>query len=178
MSFYARPRKDNTRNRKIPFQKKIPSILAFGNRTLNHEIIDFFGLYPSMGTSSALINLVDFCRMIFIIPPFSIYVHDSLAGIVLVISHRNRTKCYRCLLCKVFHKNLLILFCVRRSASHSISMLPHIPIVHYNYCTSFFAFLSESLSVFPESMHCTRLPRYSRISFALLTWFRILTWLT
>ena len=55
--FYsARPGKDNTRNRKFPFHKMIPAILALGSGTLNHEIIDFFGLEPSIGTSSAFIQ--------------------------------------------------------------------------------------------------------------------------
>lgn len=44
--FSARPGKDNTRNRKFPFQKVIPFILAFRGGTLNHEIMDFFGLVP------------------------------------------------------------------------------------------------------------------------------------
>ena len=51
--FSARPGTDNTRNRKFPFQKVIPFILAFRGGTLNHEIMDFFGLDPSTGTSSA-----------------------------------------------------------------------------------------------------------------------------
>ena len=50
--FSARPGKDNTRNRKFPFQKVIPFILAFRGGTLNHEIMDFFGLDPSTGTLS------------------------------------------------------------------------------------------------------------------------------
>lgn len=54
--FSARPGKDNTRNRKFPFQKAIPFILAFRVGTLNHEIMDFFGLDPSTGTSSAFIQ--------------------------------------------------------------------------------------------------------------------------
>ena len=54
--FSTRPGKDNTRNRKFPFQKVISSILAFGSGTLNHEIMDFFGPYPSVGTSSAFIQ--------------------------------------------------------------------------------------------------------------------------
>lgn len=54
--FSARPGKDNTRNRKFPFQKVIPFILAFGGGTLNREIMDFFGLDPSTGTSSAFIQ--------------------------------------------------------------------------------------------------------------------------
>ena len=54
--FSARPGKDNTRNRKFPFEKVISSILAFGSGTLNHEIMDFFGLAPSVGTSSAFIQ--------------------------------------------------------------------------------------------------------------------------
>ena len=52
--FSTRPGKDYTRNRKFPFQKVISSILAFGSGTRNHEIMDFFGLDPSVGTSSAL----------------------------------------------------------------------------------------------------------------------------
>ena len=54
--FSARPGKDNTRNRKFTFQKVIPFILAFRGGTLNHEIMDFFGLDPSTGTSSAFIQ--------------------------------------------------------------------------------------------------------------------------
>ena len=46
--FSARLDKDNTRNRKFPFQKVIPFILAFRGGTLNHEIMDFFGLDPSL----------------------------------------------------------------------------------------------------------------------------------
>ena len=53
--FSARPDKNNTRNRKFPFQKVIPFILAFRGGTLNHEIMDFFGLNPSAGTSSLII---------------------------------------------------------------------------------------------------------------------------
>lgn len=54
--FSVRPGKDNTRNRKFPFQKMITSILAFNGGTLNHEIMDFFGLDPSIGTASAFIQ--------------------------------------------------------------------------------------------------------------------------
>src|SRR5574344_1039871 len=54
--FSARPGKDNTRNRKFPFEKVIPFILAFRGGTLNREIMDFFGLDPSIGTSSAFIQ--------------------------------------------------------------------------------------------------------------------------
>ena len=54
--FSTRPGKDYTRNRKFPFQKVISSILAFGSGTRNHEIMDFFGLDPSVGTSSAFIQ--------------------------------------------------------------------------------------------------------------------------
>lgn len=55
--FSARPGKDNTRNRKFPFQKVVSSILAFESGTRNHEIMDFFGLDPSVGTSSAFVLL-------------------------------------------------------------------------------------------------------------------------
>jgi len=54
--FSVRPGKDNTRNRKFPFQKVLSAILAFRGGTLNREIMDFFGLDPSIGTSSAFIQ--------------------------------------------------------------------------------------------------------------------------
>jgi len=54
--FSVRPGKDNTRNRKFPFQKMLSAILAFRGGTLNREIMDFFGLNPSIGTSSAFIQ--------------------------------------------------------------------------------------------------------------------------
>ncbi len=54
--FSVRPGKDNTRNRKFPFQKMLSAILAFRGGTLNREMMDFFGLDPSIGTSSAFIQ--------------------------------------------------------------------------------------------------------------------------
>ena len=54
--YYVRPGIDNTRNRKFPFKKMISSILALRGGTLNREIIDFFGLDPTVGTSSAFIQ--------------------------------------------------------------------------------------------------------------------------
>ena len=54
--YSVRPGKDNTRNRKFPFRKMISSILAFRGGSLNREIMDFFGLDPSIGTSSAFIQ--------------------------------------------------------------------------------------------------------------------------
>ena len=54
--YSVRPGKDNTRNRKFPFQKMLSSILAFRGGTLNREIMDFFGLDPTVGTSSAFIQ--------------------------------------------------------------------------------------------------------------------------
>ncbi len=54
--FSVRPGKDNTRNRKFPFQTMLSAILAFRGGTLNREIMDFFGLDPSIGTSSAFIQ--------------------------------------------------------------------------------------------------------------------------
>ena len=54
--YSARPGKDNTRNRKFPFRKMVSSILAFRGGTLNREIMDFFGLDPNVGTSSAFIQ--------------------------------------------------------------------------------------------------------------------------
>lgn len=54
--FSARPGKDNTRNRKFSFPKVVSCILAFRGGTLTHEILDFFGCDPSVGTSSAFIQ--------------------------------------------------------------------------------------------------------------------------
>lgn len=54
--FSVRPGKDNTRNRKFPFRKMIASVLAFRGGTLNREIMDFYGLEPSVGTASAFIQ--------------------------------------------------------------------------------------------------------------------------
>ena len=54
--YSVRPGKDNTRNRKFPFRKMLSSILAFRGGTLNREIMDFFGLDPNIGTSSAFIQ--------------------------------------------------------------------------------------------------------------------------
>ena len=54
--YSVRPGKDNTRNRKFPFRNMISSILAFRGGTLNREIMDFFGLDPNIGTSSAFIQ--------------------------------------------------------------------------------------------------------------------------
>ena len=54
--YSVRPGKDNTRNRKFPFPKMISSILAFRGGSLNHEIMDFFGLDPTIGSSSAFIQ--------------------------------------------------------------------------------------------------------------------------
>ena len=54
--YSVRPGKDNTRNRKFPFKQMLSSILAFRGGTLNREIMDFFGLDPTVGTSSAFIQ--------------------------------------------------------------------------------------------------------------------------
>lgn len=54
--FSRNPKKDNTRNRKLPFERTISAILAFRGGTLNHDILDFFELDPSVPTSSAFIQ--------------------------------------------------------------------------------------------------------------------------
>jgi len=54
--YSVRPGRDNTRNRKFPFKKIISSILAFRGGALSREIMDFFGLDPTVGTSSAFIQ--------------------------------------------------------------------------------------------------------------------------
>ncbi len=54
--FCKRPGIDNTRNRKFPFSKMLSAILALRGGSLNREIMDFFGVDPSIGTSSAFIQ--------------------------------------------------------------------------------------------------------------------------
>ena len=54
--FSRNPKKDNTRNRKLPFERTISAILAFRGGTLNHDILDLFELDPSVPTSSAFIQ--------------------------------------------------------------------------------------------------------------------------
>lgn len=54
--FLSNPEKDFTRNRKLPFDKMISAVLAFRSGTLNHEIMDFFGLDSDIATSSAFIQ--------------------------------------------------------------------------------------------------------------------------
>lgn len=50
------PKRDNTRNRKIPFEKVVSAILAFRGGTLNAELMDFFDLDCAVPTSSAFIQ--------------------------------------------------------------------------------------------------------------------------
>ena len=54
--YSVRPGKDNTRKRKFPFEKMISSILAFRAGTLKHELMDFFGIDPFIGTASAFVQ--------------------------------------------------------------------------------------------------------------------------
>lgn len=54
--FSRNPGKDNTRNRKLPFEKVISAVLAFRGGTLNTELMDFFDLDSTVPTSSALIQ--------------------------------------------------------------------------------------------------------------------------
>lgn len=42
--FSRNPGKDNTRNRKLPFEKVVATILSFQGGTLNRELMDFFDL--------------------------------------------------------------------------------------------------------------------------------------
>ena len=54
--FSRAPKRDNTRNRKIPFEKVVSAILAFRGGTLNAELMDFFDLDCAVPTSSAFIQ--------------------------------------------------------------------------------------------------------------------------
>lgn len=54
--FSRHPERDNTRNRKLPFEKVITAILVFRGGTLNSELADFFDLDSTFPTSSAFIQ--------------------------------------------------------------------------------------------------------------------------
>jgi len=51
--FSRNPGKDNTRNRKLPFEKVVAAILSFQGGTLNRELMDFFDLNSASPTTSA-----------------------------------------------------------------------------------------------------------------------------
>ena len=54
--FCRNPEKDFTRERKLPFEKTVSAILSFRGGTLNHDLLDFFGLDPALPTSPAFIQ--------------------------------------------------------------------------------------------------------------------------
>lgn len=54
--FSRNPERDNTRNRKLPFEKVVTTVLAFRGGTLNAELMDFFDLDCAAPTSSAFIQ--------------------------------------------------------------------------------------------------------------------------
>ena len=54
--FSRDPERDNTRNRKLPFEKVVSAVLAFRGGTLNAELMDFFDLDSAIPTSSAFIQ--------------------------------------------------------------------------------------------------------------------------
>ena len=54
--YSARPGRDNTRARKLPFESVISAILGFGSGTLHHELLDFCQFDPNLPTSTAFIR--------------------------------------------------------------------------------------------------------------------------
>jgi len=54
--FSVSPKTSFTRTRKLPFDKVVSAILAFRAGSLNHELMDFFGLSPDIVTASAFIQ--------------------------------------------------------------------------------------------------------------------------
>ena len=56
MALLRKTRQRQYQEQEVSLSKVIPFILAFRGGTLNHEIMDFFGLDPSTGTSSAFIQ--------------------------------------------------------------------------------------------------------------------------
>lgn len=54
--FSRNPERDNTRNRKLPFEKVVAAVLAFRGGTLNAELMDFFDFDCAVPTSSAFIQ--------------------------------------------------------------------------------------------------------------------------
>lgn len=82
--FSRDPKKDNTRNRKLPFDKTISAILAFRGGTLNHDLLDFFELAPSVPTSSAFIQQ----RAKILPEAFEYLLHDFTAKTDKGVTHR------------------------------------------------------------------------------------------
>ena len=56
LQFLKNPKKDFTRNRKLPLQQVFKLILGMGGGTLNHELLDYFAFSPETVTSSAFIQ--------------------------------------------------------------------------------------------------------------------------
>lgn len=54
--FSRNPGKDNTRNRKRPFEKVVAAILSFQGGTLNRELMNFFDLDSASPTTSAFVQ--------------------------------------------------------------------------------------------------------------------------
>ena len=54
--FSRNPGKDNTRNRKLPFEKVVAASLSFQGGTLNRELMDFFDLNSASPTTSAFVQ--------------------------------------------------------------------------------------------------------------------------
>ena len=54
--FSRNPGKDNTRNRKLPFEKVVAAILSFQGGTLNRELMVFFDLNSASPTTSAFVQ--------------------------------------------------------------------------------------------------------------------------
>ena len=54
--FSRNPGKDNTRNRKLPFEKVVAAILSFQGGMLNRELMDFFDLNSASPTTSAFVQ--------------------------------------------------------------------------------------------------------------------------
>jgi len=54
--YVKNPSKDFSRNRKLPFEKMIRSILSFGGKDLKCEMMDFFGFDVNLPTVSAFVQ--------------------------------------------------------------------------------------------------------------------------
>ena len=54
--FFNQPKRDFTRNRKLPFEQIIKAILCMGGGSVANEMMDLFGFHEDLATTSALVQ--------------------------------------------------------------------------------------------------------------------------
>ena len=54
--FFNQPKRDFTRNRKLPFEQIIKAILCMGGGSVANEMMDLFGFREDLATTSAFVQ--------------------------------------------------------------------------------------------------------------------------